>query len=95
MKIALLPGLERELAEFHQADVAEDKTRESLNSSKMAQTLYKTELSQAREAQRGAVLKIVGDSEKMALFTLPWRKSAKPKAKEDEPAAPLVPPAGP
>ena len=43
---------------------------------------------QAREAQLGAILQIVGDSEKMALFTLPWRKAAKPKAKDDEPAAP-------
>lgn len=99
VKLALLPGLELELGEFHAADVAEDATREGLSSSKMALTLYKTELSQAREAQLGAVLKIVGDSEKMALFTLPWRKAAKPKAKEDEPTdppvAPITPPAGP
>jgi hypothetical protein len=95
MKLELLPALELELTEFHAADVAEDDTRESLNSNKVALTLYKTELSQAREAQLGAILQIVGDSEKMALFTLPWRKATKPKAKDDEPAAPPVTPATP
>ncbi|MEO7329027.1 MAG: hypothetical protein ABI193_10640 [Minicystis sp.] len=91
MKLVLLPALKQELDEFHQADIAEDKTREGLNSNKMALTLYKTELSQAREAHLGAILKIIGDSEKMALFTLPWRKASKAKAKDDEPAAPTTP----
>jgi hypothetical protein len=88
VKAALLPALQLELAEFHKADLDEDKTRESLNSDKVALTLYKTELSQAREGQLGAVLQIVGDSEKMALFALPWRKASKPK-----PDAPATPPA--
>lgn len=84
VKTALLPTLEQEFAGFTKADDAEDVTRASLQSGKMALTLYKTELSQAREAQLGAVLKILGDSEKIPLFTLPWRKAA--KAKQDDPA---------
>jgi hypothetical protein len=32
VKMALLPALEKEVAELHQADLAEDATREDLNS---------------------------------------------------------------
>lgn len=90
MKTALLPVLETELAEFHAADVAEDKNRTSFSGAKVAMTLYKTELSQTREVQLGAILNVLGDSEKMAMFTLPWRKTAKSKDDEPAPAPPAA-----
>lgn len=92
VKTAFLAVFTQELTEFHAADDAEDKTREGLASESVALTLYKTELSQAREAQLGAVLKVVGDSEKMAMFTLPWRSNRK---KETPPAATPATPATP
>jgi hypothetical protein len=92
VKAALLPALETEAGEFRTADEAEDATRTTLSGAKVAMTLYKTELSQAREAQLGAVLKAIGDSEKMAMFTLPWRNTSKTKAEEPAPAPPA--PAG-
>jgi len=91
LKTMLLPKLEKELAEFHQADIAEDKTRADLQSTRMALVLYKTELSQAREGQLGALQKVFGDREKTAQFTIPWRKVSKPAADESEPA-PEAPP---
>lgn len=90
VKTALFPVLVAELAEFHEADKAEDVTRATVQSGKVALTLYKTELSQAREAQLGSILKIVGDSEKMAMFTLPWRKTSR-ATEDEEPASPPAP----
>lgn len=77
LKVAFLPKIEKELTDFQQADKAEDATRAALRSSGMALTLYKTELSQAREAELGAIQNVLRDREKTALFTLPWRKSAR------------------
>lgn len=90
VKAALLPTLKQELTAFYAADEAEDATRASLQAGKVGLTLYKAELSQAREAQLGAVLKALGDAEKIPLFTLPWRKSSKAKPEE-----PTPPPADP
>lgn len=86
VKMSLLPKLQQELAEFHDADLAEDVTRTKLNSGKMALTLYKTELSQARETQLGAIQQVLGDREKTARFTIPWRKAS--KAPDEAPATP-------
>jgi hypothetical protein len=86
MKTTLLPKLERELAEFHEADVAEDTARANLKSGRMALLLYKTELSQAREAQLGAIQSILRDREKTVQFTIPWRKAS--RAAEDAAPAP-------
>ncbi|MEO7331506.1 MAG: hypothetical protein ABI193_23220 [Minicystis sp.] len=96
LKLAFLPKLEQELLEFHTADVQEDVTRMSLHSGRVALVLYKTELSEAREGQLGAIQNILRDREKTAQFTLPWRKAAKAVAEQDEtpdaqtPKAPLV-----
>jgi len=78
LKVTLLPQLQVELAEFHQADLAEDATRANLQSGRVALLLYKTELSQAREGQLGAIQKVLADREKTAQFTIPWRKPARP-----------------
>ena len=40
----------------------------------MALTLYKSELAQEREAQLGTILTVLKDREKVAMFTVPWRK---------------------
>ncbi len=88
VKTIFLPRLEKELAEFATADKAEDMTRTTLKSGRVALTLYKSELSQAREAALGKITGILRDREKTALFTLPWRKNAKPGSdSEPEPAA--------
>lgn len=88
LKTTLLPRLQQELSEVHEADLAEDATRENLQGGRVALLVYKTELSQAREAQIGAVQKVLGDREKTALFTLPWRKAAKGAAEATDPAPP-------
>ena len=95
IKTAFLAKLEQELADLAQADKAEDATRAALNSSRVALTLYKAELSQAREAELGAVLNALRDREKTALFTMPWRKSSK-SAGDAEPVTEPdpAPPAG-
>jgi hypothetical protein len=86
IKAAFLAGLEAEIGEFGQADKAEDATRLALQSGRMALTLYKSELSQAREAELGKIQNVLRDREKTALFTLPWRKTGKAPA-EGAPAA--------
>lgn len=91
LKATFLPQLQQELAEFHKADLAEDATRASLRSGRVALVLYKTELSQSRETEIGTIQKILGDREKVVQFTLPWRKN---KASEDD-AAPAPPPTTP
>lgn len=80
LKTTLLPQLQQELAGFHEADLAEDATRANLQSGRVALLLYKTELSQAREGQLGAIQKVFGDREKTAQFTMPWRKTSKAAA---------------
>jgi len=84
LKADLLPKLQQELAEFREADVAEDVTRGSLQSGKMALLLYKTELSQVRETQLGAIQKVFGDRDRTAQFTIPWRKASKKSSEEPE-----------
>lgn len=74
LRVAFLANLKKELAEFHEADKAEDKTRATLRSGNVALTLCKAELAQAREAQLGAILTELKDREKSSAFTLPWRK---------------------
>ncbi|MRG98035.1 hypothetical protein [Polyangium spumosum] len=77
LRLAFLKKLEIELGEFHDADKKEDLARLALQSGKVALTLYKSELSQSREAQLGAIQSLLKDREKTALFTLPWRKARK------------------
>ncbi|MEO5727360.1 MAG: hypothetical protein ABI134_04780 [Byssovorax sp.] len=77
LKVTLLPRLQQELAEFQVADLAEDATRANLQSGRVALVVYKAELSQAREIQLGAVQRVLGDREKTAQFTLPWRKAGR------------------
>jgi hypothetical protein len=88
LKKEFLPKLEKEMAEFSTADLAEDATRNALQSGKMALTLYKSELSQAREAQLGTIQNVFGDREKTAQFTLPWRKTSKAGSDESEQETP-------
>lgn len=90
-KTAFLPALTQELAGFRTADVDEDTTRANLHSSKVALLLYKAELSLAREAQLGAIQTTLRDREKTALFTVPWRKTSKPAASEEEVETPPTP----
>jgi hypothetical protein len=89
LKTTMLSVLEKELGEFKEADVAEDVTRSNLKSGRMALVLYKTELSQAREMQLGAIQKVFGDREKTALFTTAWRKAKSPA--DDEATEPPPP----
>jgi hypothetical protein len=99
IKVAFLANLQKELSDFHAADLAEDLTRTTLQGGRVALTLYKSELSQAREAQLGAIQNVLGDREKTAQFTLPWRRtSSKPDASAEDaspPEAPAAPPAPP
>lgn len=81
IRVAFLATLEKEVLEFNAADKAEDQSREALKTNRMALTLYKAELAQAREAQLGTILTILKDREKVAMFTIPWRKSSR----SDEP----------
>lgn len=85
LRLAFLGRLELELSEFNDADKKEDVARLAIQSGKVALTLYKSELSQSREAQLGAIQNILKDREKTALFTLPWRKARK-SAATTEPA---------
>jgi hypothetical protein len=94
LKTTLLPKLQQDLAEFQQADVAEDTTRANLQSGQMALLLYKTELSQAREAQLGAIQRVFGDRERIAQFTMPWRKASK-RTEDEAVSEPEAPPAAP
>ncbi len=89
VRMAFLPSLERELSELVAADKAEDRTRDALKTTRMALTLYKSELAQAREVQLGTILTVLKDREKVALFTVPWRK---PSRAVQEDAAPQEPP---
>ncbi|APR83091.1 Hypothetical protein A7982_08440 [Minicystis rosea] len=86
VKATLLPKLKLELDGFHEADLAEDAVRANLQSGRTALVLYKTELTQAREAQLGTIQNILRDREKTAQFTLPWRKATKATAEEPAPA---------
>jgi hypothetical protein len=95
LKTTLLPKLQQELDEFHKADLAEDVARNALQSGKVALVLYKTELSQAREAELGAIQNVLKDREKTAQFTIPWRKTSKGSAEEDETSAPSPAPPAP
>jgi hypothetical protein len=83
IKDAFLTKLKTEYAELDAADKAEDKTRLGLHSGRVALTLYKSELSQTREAQMGKIQTVLMDREKSSIFALPWRKVGK---SADEPA---------
>ena len=74
VRLAFLATLEKEATEFNAADKAEDQTRDALKTNRMALTLYKSQLAQAREVQLGTILTVLKDREKVALFTIPWRK---------------------
>lgn len=76
MRSQFLGTLEKEWSEFQAADKAEDTTRGSIKTLRVAITLYKSELAQTREAQLGNLLNILKDRQKTALFTIPWRKSS-------------------
>ncbi len=84
VKAAFLPKLEKDLADFRKADLAEDLTRTTMEGVRVALILYKSELSQTREAQLGAIQNVFGDREKAARFTLPWRKPSKRKGESDD-----------
>ena len=88
MRVAFLSNLEKEVAEFQSANQAEDGTREELKTIRLALTLYKSELAQTREVQLGTLLTILKDREKVALFTVPWRK---PSRTADEDASTPAP----
>lgn len=83
IRVGFLPILEQEWAEFAAADEAEDTTRNALKTSRMALTLYKSELAQLREAQLGTILTVLKDREKVAMFTVPWRKPSR-MAQDDD-----------
>jgi hypothetical protein len=83
IKAAFLSKLQKEAADLEAAGRAEDKTTLALQSGRVALTLYKSELSQTREAHMGRIQTALADREKTATFTLPWRKSGK---SDDEPA---------
>lgn len=85
IRMDFLAKLEQEFAEFKSADASEDTTRHALKTIRVALTLYKSELAQSREVQMGTLLTILKDRQKVALFTLPWRKTSRPQ--DDEPSA--------
>lgn len=86
IKTAFMPVLEGEYAEFQTADKAEDQARIALSTAKMALTLFKMELAEAREAQLGAIQAVVKDRAMVPMFTIPWRKPAKKKTGDEEDA---------
>jgi len=85
MRVAFLSGLEKEFAEYQSANKAEDTTRDLLKTTRLALTLLKSEWVQTREMQLGTLLTIFKDRQKVALFTLAWRKTS--RTADDEPAA--------
>lgn len=89
IRMEFLANLEKELSEFKTADQSEDATRDALKTIRLALTLYKSELAQTREVQMGTLLTILKDRQKVALFTLPWRKTSRPN--DDEPPAEPAP----
>ncbi|MDC3957291.1 hypothetical protein [Polyangium jinanense] len=91
LRLAFVGKLEMELAEFNDADKKEDATRLALQSGKVALTLYKSELSQTREAELGAIQNILKDREKTVLFTIPWRKTRKSEAATETTEADATP----
>lgn len=89
IKVAFLSQLQAEHAGLAAADKAEDKTRLALQSGRVALTLYKSELSQTREAHMGKIQAVLMDREKTAMFALPWRKVGKPA--DEPPTEPATP----
>lgn len=85
IRLEFLENLEKELGEFKSADESEDATRNALKTIRLALTLYKSELAQTREVQMGTLLTILKDRQKVALFTLPWRKAT--RSQDEEPSA--------
>jgi hypothetical protein len=91
IRVAFLANLEKEVAEFVTADKAEDQKRDELKTIRVALTLYKSELAQAREVQLGTILTVLKDRDKVAMFTIPWRKASRPTADETESKEPTTP----
>jgi len=91
VRVSFLATLEKELAEFVAADKAEDNTRDALKTMRMALTLYKSELAQAREVQLGTILTVLKDREKVAMFTVPWRKPSRNAQDDAAPQEPTTP----
>lgn len=85
IKKAFLASLEKELADFQTADKAEDTTRAAVQGKRVALTLYKAELAQAREAELGTIQNVLRDRDKTSLFTVPWRKSRRLGEPDAEP----------
>lgn len=76
MRVAFLANLEKELTEFQNADKAEDAATLAIKSGRVALTLYKAELAEARNAQLGTAQAVLKHREKVAMLTLPLRKSS-------------------
>jgi hypothetical protein len=72
-----LPLLERELEEFTAADLAEDTVRTGLATINLGLSVYKSELSQVRDAQLGTIQSVLGDRSRAAQFTIPWHAPRK------------------
>ena len=80
-----LPALEREFAEFQEADVGEDEVRRALTTMKISLTTFKAELAQLRDKELGQIQVLYGDRGKVEFFTLPWRSNSAVKKDEPEP----------
>ncbi|TKD07559.1 hypothetical protein [Polyangium fumosum] len=91
LRLAFLGKLELELSEFNDADKKEDVARLAIQSGKVALTLYKSELSETREAELGAIQNLLKDQEKTVLFTLPWRRTRKTSAATEPAEAEATP----
>ena len=74
-----LPTLEREFAEFQEADRGEDEVRRNLATAKLALTTFKAELAQRRDQELGQIQTVYRDRGKLEFFTLPWRPAKKPE----------------
>jgi hypothetical protein len=86
-----LPPLEREFAEFQEADVGEDEVRRALTTMKLTMTTFKAELAQLRDKQLGRIQTLYGDRGKVEFFTLPWRSTSVVKSDEPTPATAPIP----
>lgn len=86
IRTAFVPIIEKEFDDFKKADKAEDQTSAALEAMRLSVTLYKTGLSQRREAQLGQLLAALRDKEKVAQLTIPWRKTSRGKAESEDEA---------
>jgi hypothetical protein len=92
VRVAYLPPLQAEFAEFSTADVAEDEARARLGRLRLSLTLYRAELAQERDGQLGRIQGVVKDRAVTAMFTIPWRKRTKAEGGDaDETEEPETP----